>query len=235
MNDPFDGDAWQGTRQHRLQHVAGLADAEVEEVGGAAARFLLLTPPMHLAARAPYGVLAATAVATLPAWARKPLRLAYFPPLEATVVPVAGRVRIVVSGVNPTDWKHRQGTSPGQQLEFPEVVPHHDGAGVVDAVGAGVTDLAVGDRVWVFMAQHQRLNGTAQEYVALPDAVGFDVGTSLGVPAITAHRALTVAERRPSRLAPGVSKARRCLSRAAPQRSATPPYSWPGGRVPTTS
>lgn len=71
------------------------------------------------------------------------------------------RVRIVFSGVNPTDWKHRKGTSPGQQLEFPEVVPHHDGAGVVDAVGAGVTDFAVGDRVWVFMAQHQRPDGTA--------------------------------------------------------------------------
>lgn len=100
------------------------------------------------------------------------------------------RVRIVVSGVNPTDWKHRKGDAPGHELDFPEVVPHHDGAGVVDAVGAGVSGLSVGDRVWVFMAQLERPNGTAQEYVVLPvatvvplpDDVSFAVGASLGCP-----------------------------------------------------
>jgi NADPH2:quinone reductase len=122
------------------------------------------------------------------------------------------RVRIVTSGVNPTDWKARSG-APGrsQELEFPEIVPNQDGAGVVDAVGAGVDGLSVGDRVWVFLAQHERPTGTAQEYVALPatrvvplpDAASFDVGASLGVPAITAYRALTVAEDWPSRLHPG--------------------------------
>ena len=127
--------------------------------------------------------------------------------------PSAGevRVRIALSGVNPTDWKHRNGSSRGAQLPYPEVVPHHDGAGVVDAVGAGVAELSVGDRVWVYMAQHQRPGGTAQEYVVLPTArvvplpegVDFAVGASLGVPAITAHRALTVAEDWPSRLSPG--------------------------------
>jgi NADPH2:quinone reductase len=121
------------------------------------------------------------------------------------------RVRIAVSGVNPTDWKSRRGSGAGQSLPYPEVTPHHDGAGVVDAVGDGVDDLAVGDRVWVYLAGHGRPTGTAQEYanlpaervVRLPDGIGFDVGASLGVPALTAHRALTVAEDGPRRLEPG--------------------------------
>jgi NADPH2:quinone reductase len=121
------------------------------------------------------------------------------------------RVRIVVSGVNPTDWKTRRGSGPGGTPPFPEVTPNHDGAGVVDAVGQGVVDLAVGDRVWVYLAGHQRPTGTAQEYtnlpvdrvVRLPANTSFDVGASLGVPAITAHRALTVSEDGPNRLHPG--------------------------------
>ena len=65
------------------------------ELGGTpqardAARFLLLTPPLPLAARAPYGALAAAAVASLPRWARRPLRLPYLPLAEATVVRLAG-------------------------------------------------------------------------------------------------------------------------------------------------
>ncbi len=121
------------------------------------------------------------------------------------------RVRIVVSGVNPTDWKSRRGSGPGQPPPFPEVTPNQDGAGVIDAVGEGVTDLAVGDRVWIYLAGHQRPTGTAQEYanlpaervVKLPDGISFDIGASLGVPAMTAHRALTVAEDGPRRLQPG--------------------------------
>ncbi|ORB29499.1 NADPH:quinone reductase [Mycolicibacterium parafortuitum] len=155
------------------------------------------------------------------------------------------RVRVVVSGVNPTDWKHRKGAGPDQELEFPEVVPHHDGAGVVDAVGDGVSDLAVGDRVWVFMAQLQRPDGTAQEYVVLPvvsvvplpDDVGFDVGASLGVPAITAHRALTVAEGRPSRLAPGALAGATVLvagGAGAVGHAAIQLARWAGARVITT-
>ncbi|MBL0746221.1 NADPH:quinone reductase [Nocardioides baculatus] len=119
------------------------------------------------------------------------------------------RVRIVRAGVNPTDWKFRAGGMG--KLAFPEIVPGQDGAGVVDAVGAGVTDLAVGDRVWTMLAQHQRPGGTAQEQVvipadrvtALPDAASYDLGASLGVPAVTAHRALTTSEDGPDRLAPG--------------------------------
>ncbi len=121
------------------------------------------------------------------------------------------RVRVVVSGVNPTDWKSRDGGAPGQELPFPEVVPNQDGAGVIDAVGPGVTDLAVGDRVWIMLAAHGRPTGTAQEKTVLPvdrvaplpDGLSFDLGASLGVPAVTAHRALTVSEDGPSRLAPG--------------------------------
>lgn len=155
------------------------------------------------------------------------------------------RVRIVLSGVNPTDWKHRSGPAAGQDLEFPEVVPHHDGAGVVDAVGDDVTELSVGDRVWVFMAQNRRPDGTAQEHVVLPaasvvplpGAVSFEVGASLGVPAITAHRALTVAEGWPSRLAPGALAGATVLvagGAGAVGHAAIQLARWAGARVITT-
>jgi NADPH:quinone reductase len=121
------------------------------------------------------------------------------------------RVRVVVSGVNPTDWKSRLGAGDGAATPFPEVTPNQDGAGVVDALGEGVADLAVGDHVWVYLAGHQRPTGTAQEYtnlpadrvVRLPGGTSFDIGASLGVPAMTAHRALTVSEDGPSGLHPG--------------------------------
>lgn len=123
------------------------------------------------------------------------------------------RVQVVRAGVNPTDWKFRAGGMG--ELAFPEVVPGQDGAGVVDAVGPDVDGLAVGDRVWTMLTQHQRPGGTAQEQVvvpvarvtALPDAVSYDVGASLGVPAVTAHRALTTSEDGPDRLAPGTMDA----------------------------
>jgi NADPH2:quinone reductase len=70
------------------------------------------------------------------------------------------RVRVVVSGVNPTDWKSRQGATGGG-IAFPEVTPNQDGAGVVDAIGADVTNVAVGDRVWIYMAAAERPTGTA--------------------------------------------------------------------------
>jgi NADPH2:quinone reductase len=121
------------------------------------------------------------------------------------------RVRVVVSGVNPTDWKSRLGSGAGAAPPFAEVTPNQDGAGVIDALGEGVEDLAVGDRVWVYLAGHQRPTGTAQEYTnlpadrvpRLPEGTSFDIGASLGVPAMTAHRALTVAEDGPTRLQPG--------------------------------
>lgn len=122
------------------------------------------------------------------------------------------RIRIIVSAVNPTDWKSRRGAKPGEPLPFAEVVPNQDGAGVVDAVGPGVEHLHVGDRVWLALAAYQRADGgTAQEFAVLPaervfplpENAGFDLGASLGVPAITAHRALTIAEDGPRRLHPG--------------------------------
>jgi NADPH2:quinone reductase len=118
------------------------------------------------------------------------------------------RVKVMVSGVNPTDWKARQGT--GTAATEGESVPNQDGAGVIDALGEGVTEFAVGDRVWLVVSAWQRAgSGTAQEYTvvavdrAFPLEAGFDVGASLGVPAQTAHRALTVAEDGPRRLSPG--------------------------------
>lgn len=127
------------------------------------------------------------------------------------------RVRIVRAGVNPTDWKFRAGGLG--ELAFPEIVPGQDGAGVVDAVGPDVSDVAVGDRVWTMLAQHTRPGGTAQEQVVLPvanvavlpDAASYDVGASLGVPAVTAHRALTTSEDGPTRLAPGALAGRTVL------------------------
>jgi len=128
------------------------------------------------------------------------------------------RVRVAVSGVNPTDWKTRSGATNPKL--FPEVTPHLDGAGVIDAVGAGVDQGRVGQRVWLFMATAGRPTGTAAECtvvpagqaVPLPDGAGFDVGASLGVPALTAHRALTVAEDTPRRLRPGALDGRVVLA-----------------------
>lgn len=120
------------------------------------------------------------------------------------------RVRLVRAGVNPTDWKFRAGMMPGP-MAYDAVTPGQDGAGVVDAVGAGVGGLVVGQPVWLALAQHGRAHGTAAEYTVqpaervapLPQGASYDVGASIGVPAVTAHRALTAAEGGPSRLGPG--------------------------------
>ncbi|WP_353828151.1 NADPH:quinone reductase [Agromyces sp. SYSU T0242] len=155
------------------------------------------------------------------------------------------RVRVVVSGVNPTDWKARAGAAAGRPTPFPEVVPNQDGAGVVDAIGDDVAGVEVGDRVWVFLAAHERPTGTAQEFavlpasrvVRLPDGVGFDIGASLGVPAMTAHRALTVHEGGPSRLQPGSLEGRTVLvagGAGAVGHAAIQLARWAGARVITT-
>jgi len=120
------------------------------------------------------------------------------------------RVRVSVSGVNPTDWKGRRGDASGETVD-PARVPNQDGAGTVDAVGEGVDPSRVGERVWLWEAAWQRIDGSAQEYVALPerqavplaDGVSFDVGASLGIPALTAHICLTSSESGPRRLEPG--------------------------------
>ena len=79
-------------------------------------------------------------------------------------------MRVVVSGVNPTDWNARTGGYG--PLPFLENDPNQDGAGVVDTVGSSVTGLALSDRVWVHLAAHERPSGTAQEFTVLPGPPG---------------------------------------------------------------
>src|SRR5437763_8861880 len=107
------------------------------------------------------------------------------------------RVRIALSGVNPGDTKKR-GDWLGNRMPFPRIVPHSDGSGVIDAVGQGVDRGRIGQRVWVYGAQSYRPFGTAAERtvvpaeqaVELPDEVGDEIGACLGIPGITAHRAI---------------------------------------------
>lgn len=124
------------------------------------------------------------------------------------------RVAVRVSGVNPTDWKSRSGATPSG-----EQVPNQDGSGVVDAVGEGVSAARIGERVWIWEAAWQRADGTAQQFVVLPerqavplpDTASFELGASLGIPAMTAHRALTLGVDGPARLAPGALAGRTVL------------------------
>ncbi len=109
------------------------------------------------------------------------------------------RVRLATSGVNPSDVKTRGGVRT-KVLAFPRIVPHSDGAGIVDAVGEGVPAARVGERVWTWNAAWQRPMGTAAEAVVLPaaqavrlpDGVDFAAGACLGIPALTALHALRV-------------------------------------------
>lgn len=154
------------------------------------------------------------------------------------------RVAVAVSGVNPTDWKARSGAAPGQPLPFPQVVPNQDGAGTVDAVGAGVR-LVPGQRVWLWEAAWRRAEGTAQELVVLPeeqvvplpDHASFDLGASLGIPALTAHRCLTVADGGAGRLHPGALENRTVLvagGAGAVGHAAIQLAHWAGATVLTT-
>jgi NADPH2:quinone reductase len=119
-------------------------------------------------------------------------------------------VRLAFSGVNPTDWKTRSGASAGGPSGEVQV-PNQDGAGTVEAVGQGVDPVLVGERVWVWEAAWQRRSGTAAEYTVVPArqavllgaAPAFELGAALGIPFLTAHRCLTVAESLPDRLGPG--------------------------------
>lgn len=105
------------------------------------------------------------------------------------------RVRVAVSGINPTDVKSRDGSSPRPIEGFQ--IPHHDGVGTIDAVGDGVSPDRVGQRVWVWFAATGRFGTAAQwsvvpvgQAVVLPDGVSDDLAASLGIPAMTAHRCL---------------------------------------------
>ncbi len=105
-------------------------------------------------------------------------------------------VRVSASGVNPTDYKARSGAVPRPIDDFQ--IPHQDGAGVIEAVGPGVGPGRVGQRVWLYLAAAGRGWGTAAEWsvvperqaAPLPDGGSFELGASLGVPAMTAHHCL---------------------------------------------
>jgi NADPH:quinone reductase len=115
--------------------------------------------------------------------------------------PVAGRgevrVRVASAGLNPRDVKRRSG-SGGRTLTVPRLVPGDDASGVIDQVGPGVPIERIGERVWIHSANVDSPFGTSAELVLsrtdraipLPESVSFDIGASLGVPALTAHRAL---------------------------------------------
>lgn len=109
------------------------------------------------------------------------------------------RIKLKTSGVNPSDVKNRMGTT--RKIAFPRVIPHSDGAGVIDAVGEGVAKSRVGERVWTWNGQWKRPFGTAAEYIALaadqavklPDAISDEAGACFGIPALTAWHAIDIA------------------------------------------
>jgi len=123
--------------------------------------------------------------------AREVLQLAKLP--DAEPGPGEVRVRLATSGVNPSDVKSRAGLRT-TVLAFPRIVPHSDGAGVIDRLGAGVAEGRLGERVWVWNGAWKRACGTAaqaivlpaEQAVALPPQVPFDAGACLGIPALTA-------------------------------------------------
>lgn len=104
-------------------------------------------------------------------------------------------VKLKTTGINPSDVKKRSGSAPGL-LDDGFIIPHSDGAGVIEAAGEGVDPARVGERVFVYQAQYGRRFGTAAEYVAvdssrapkLPDNASFKVGACIGIPIMTAHR-----------------------------------------------
>ena len=110
------------------------------------------------------------------------------------------RIKLATSGVNPSDVKSRQGTT--RKVAYPRLIPHSDGAGVIDEVGAGVSKSRVGERVWVWNGQWRRSFGTAAEFIVLPaaqavplpDKTSFEAGACLGIPAMTAVHAVALAD-----------------------------------------
>lgn len=117
-----------------------------------------------------------------------------------TPEPGAGevRVRLHASGANPSDYKGRLGSRG--EMRWPRIIPHSDGAGVIESAGDGVDAARVGERVWIFNGQWERPYGTAAEFIVVPerqavplaDSVDFAQGACLAIPAMTAHRALFI-------------------------------------------
>jgi NADPH2:quinone reductase len=169
------------------------------------------------------------------------LQLVFRPNPEPGVGEV--RVRIIYSGVNPTDWKNRRSAHDGN-----EVVANQDGSGVIDALGPGLgpDEFAVGDRVWLTLSGYERPSGgTAQEYVvvpvervfALPSAASFELGAAIGIPALTAHEALVAGQGMPDRLRPGALAGKTILvagGAGAVGNAAIQLARWAGGRVVAT-
>ncbi|MGA3526315.1 NADPH:quinone reductase [Melissospora conviva] len=159
-------------------------------------------------------------------------------------VPEAGPgevlVRLAVSGVNPSDWKARQ----SWPLPAGWQTPGQDGAGVIEAVGAGVDQALVGEPVWLWDAAWQRPWGTAAEYTVVPvrqavrlGSAPFELGASLGIPFLTAHRCLTVGETMPEQLRPGALADRTVLVQGgagAVGNAAIQLAAWSGARVMAT-
>ena len=110
------------------------------------------------------------------------------------------RVKLSHSGVNPSDVKSRQGAT--RKIAWPRLIPHSDGAGVIDQLGDGIAKSRLGERVWVWNGQWKRAFGTAAEFIALPaaqavklpDKVSFEAGACLGIPAMTAIHAVALAD-----------------------------------------
>jgi NADPH2:quinone reductase len=166
-------------------------------------------------------------------------------PRPERLAPDEVEVRIARSGVNPSDWKSRRGAlhipiGPGKPQ-----IPHHDGAGTVERVGADVDSSLVGARVWVHEAAYRRLGGTAAEYTVLPlslttplpEHADLDTGAALGIPFMTAHRALTLIEGGPAELAPGALAGRNILvagGAGAVGNAAIQLARWAGAQVITT-
>ncbi len=106
------------------------------------------------------------------------------------------RVKLKTSGVNPSDVKSREGRT--RKIAFPRVIPHSDGAGLIDAVGDGVPASRLGERVWVWNGQWKRAFGTCADAITLPAAlavklperVSYEAGACLGIPAMTAYHAV---------------------------------------------
>src|SRR5262245_18954710 len=110
------------------------------------------------------------------------------------------RVKLKTSGVNPSDVKSRAGSV--RKIAFPRVIPQSDGAGIIDMVGLGVSDRRMGERVWIWNGQWKRPNGTAADYIVVPEvqaaslpaSTSFEAGACLGIPALTAWHAVELAD-----------------------------------------